>query len=38
MPRFPVGDAEHAVVVIEKVKATPKEYPRTYAKIKQKPL
>ena len=28
----------HAVVKIEKVKKTPPEYPRTYAKILKKPL
>ena len=35
---FPVADAVHRIVVIEKVKATPKQYPRKFAKIKQSPL
>ncbi|MDO4845241.1 MAG: 16S rRNA (guanine(527)-N(7))-methyltransferase RsmG [Oscillospiraceae bacterium] len=36
--RFPIGDAQHAVIVIEKVRPTPKTYPRAYAKIKKNPL
>ena len=36
--RFPVGDAEHAVVVIEKIRPTPPAYPRVFAKIKKNPL
>ena len=35
---FPVADAIHRVVVIEKVKPTPKAYPRKFSKIKQSPL
>ena len=35
---FPVADAVHQIVVIEKVKATPKQYPRKFARIKQNPL
>lgn len=35
---FPVADAIHRVVVIEKVKPTPKAYPRKFSKIKQNPL
>ena len=34
----PGTDAVHRAVVISKVKATPKPYPRRYAKIKQQPL
>lgn len=35
---FPVADAVHRVVVIEKVRPTPKQYPRKFSKIKQNPL
>ena len=35
---FPIADAIHRIVVIEKVKPTPKQYPRKFAKIKQSPL
>ena len=35
---FPVDGADHAVIVLRKVKATPAQYPRRYAKIKQFPL
>ena len=35
---FPIADAVHRIVVIEKVKPTPKQYPRKCAKIKQSPL
>ncbi len=35
---FPVADAIHRIVVIEKVKPTPKQYPRKFSKIKQSPL
>lgn len=35
---YPVYDAVHRIVVIEKVRYTPKQYPRVFAKIKQKPL
>ncbi len=36
--RYPVGDAQHAVVVVEKTRHTPTAYPRIYAKIKKNPL
>ena len=35
---YPVADAVHRIVIIEKVKPTPKPYPRKFAKIKQQPL
>ena len=35
---FPVDGAEHSVIVLRKVAATPPQYPRRYAKIKQSPL
>ena len=35
---YPVLDAVHRIVVIEKVRYTPRQYPRAFAKIKQKPL
>ncbi len=35
---IPGTDAVHRAVVITKVKATPKPYPRRFAKIKQRPL
>ena len=35
---FPVDGADHAVIVLRKVKPTPTQYPRRYAKIKQFPL
>ena len=35
---FQVEDATHSVIVLRKVKATPGQYPRRYAKIKQAPL
>ena len=35
---YPVADAVHRIVVIEKIKPTPKQYPRKFAKIKQSPL
>lgn len=35
---FPVADAIHRIVVIEKVKPTLKQYPRKFSKIKQNPL
>ncbi len=34
----PGTDAVHRAVVIEKINATPKQYPRRFAKIKQSPL
>ena len=35
---FPVDGADHAVIVLRKVRPTPDQYPRRYAKIKQAPL
>ena len=35
---FPVADAIHRIVVIEKRRPTPSQYPRKFAKIKQSPL
>ena len=35
---YPVADAIHRIVVVEKIKPTPKQYPRKFAKIKQSPL
>ena len=35
---FPVEGTEHAVIVLKKVKPTPAQFPRRYAKIKQSPL
>ncbi len=35
---FQVEDATHCVIVLRKVRATPAQYPRRYAKIKQAPL
>ena len=35
---FQVEDAIHSVIVLQKIKATPGQYPRRYAKIKQAPL
>ena len=35
---FPVDDTAHAVILLKKVKPTPAQYPRRYAKIKQSPL
>ena len=35
---FPIDGAAHAVIVLRKVKPTPPQYPRRYAKIKQAPL
>ena len=35
---YPVADAVHRIVVIEKVRPTPRQYPRKFAKIKQSPL
>ena len=35
---FPIDGAEHSVIVLRKVKPTPSQYPRRYAKIKQSPL
>ena len=35
---FPIEDTSHGVIVLRKVKSTPPQYPRRYAKIKQSPL
>ena len=35
---FRVEDATHSIIVLRKVKNTPAQYPRRYAKIKQNPL
>lgn len=35
---YPVGEATHRIVVVDKVRPTPKAYPRKFAKIKQQPL
>lgn len=35
---YPVAGAIHRIVVIEKVRPTPKQYPRQFAKIKKNPL
>ena len=35
---YPIADAVHRIVVVEKVRPTPAQYPRKYAKIKQSPL
>lgn len=35
---YPVGEAVHRIVVIRKIKPTPTQYPRRFAKIKQSPL
>ena len=35
---YPIAGAIHRIVVIEKVRPTPKQYPRKFAKIKQAPL
>ena len=35
---YPVGEAIHRVVIIDKVRPTPAKYPRRFAKIKQQPL
>ena len=35
---FQVEDATHSVIVLKKVRSTPGQYPRRYAKIKQAPL
>ena len=35
---FPIGDTNHAVIVLRKVAPTPKQFPRRFAKIKAAPL
>ena len=36
--QFPIDGTQHGVIVLKKVKPTPPQYPRRYAKIKQSPL
>jgi len=36
--QFPVEDTAHTVIVLKKVRPTPPQYPRPYAKIKKTPL
>ena len=36
--QFPIDGTAHTVIVLKKVKPTPAQYPRRYAKIKQSPL
>ncbi len=36
--QFPLEDTAHTVIVLRKVRPTPPQYPRRYAKIKQSPL
>ena len=35
---FPIDGASHAVIVLRKIKPTPAQFPRRFAKIKQSPL
>ncbi len=35
---YPAGSALHRIVVIRKIRPTPRQYPRKFAKIKQSPL
>ena len=35
---FPIEDTAHTVIVLKKVRPTPPQYPRPYAKIKKSPL
>ena len=35
---FPIDGANHAVIILRKIKPTPAQYPRRFAKIKQAPL
>lgn len=35
---FSIGGASHSVILIRKTRPTPREFPRRYGKIKQKPL
>lgn len=35
---YPIDGASHAVIVLRKIKPTPAQYPRRFAKIKQSPL
>ena len=38
LTQFPVDGTAHTVIVLRKIKPTPPQYPRRYAKIKQNPL
>ena len=38
LTEFPVDGTAHTVIVLRKIKPTPPQYPRRYAKIKQNPL
>lgn len=38
LEEFPVDGTSHAVIVLRKVKPTPAQYPRAFAKIKKSPL
>ena len=38
LEEFPVDDTAHAVIILRKVKPTPPQYPRPFAKIKKSPL
>ena len=35
---FPIDGATHSIIILRKVRPTPPQYPRRYAKIKQSPL
>ena len=35
---FPIDGTNHTVILLKKVKSTPAQYPRAYAKIKKSPL
>ena len=35
---FPIDGTNHAVIILEKIAPTPKQFPRRFAKIKQSPL
>jgi len=35
---FPIDGADHSVIVLRKIRPTPPQYPRRFAKIKQNPL
>ena len=36
--QFPIEDTAHTVIVLKKIRPTPPQYPRAYAKIKKSPL
>lgn len=35
---YPISGATHSAILVKKIKPTPRQYPRRYAKIKQQPL